>query len=418
MKKFIFLLGILLQGVLVSCTEKEYDDEFVMPNVPPKTEVKLSKAISSRCSSNDNVFGENEYWKVIDHLNCNDNCHHTSLKKFWDYHPASDVSKEEADYVFEYMKQHPNEGTKEFKHYNYYIQFVGCANNTYETTNKDGNKVSVSNTNSMNELCFQFDGSSNFERMNDYNANSGTTALLVNSNITNVKYKDSYSGTENVGNYAFYTILLKDGTKAMYLGLDYSTNKDGESINVKCDGIYNDYVIKVIPCCEDEDAQIVKKVETNLSIKDNLKEDLSFKASIHVRDVTDFDMFIPVPMEYMCDVDDLSIVETHNDENYTYGSASQIVIRTINGNDVMLNVIHEQYGIRLTSNGINKDVIKHLNDVYGDGVTFEITFYTNGLIDFDTLKSLLNASTIKCDTDSFVNSKPSEILDCDVTKID
>lgn len=428
MKKFLFF-GMILSLSLFSCMGEDDNIE----SIPIKSEspISLSRSITAHCASNGYLIGASNdndeigYWKVTDHENCGDNCHHSALKYYWDYHPEKNengecVSDVEANYVFEYIRTHPNEGFNVFDEENYYIQFVGCADNTYYTTNKDGNKVAVNNKGHMSEIKLSFNGDKGLCHQLDYNSTSGSRALLTNSKITNAGYKDTNVGIDKPGDYCFYKIALENGSVGYYLCFDYSTKKENEGINIPTDGVFNDYVIKIIPCHDEEvEPSILRgEVEVNLSVKDNEKEDLSYKLSVHVRDTTDFEVYIPLPIEYVCKVDDFYIVEQHKDEKYTYNELATSVERVINNEIVIFYITHEQNGIKVWSNGINANVLKYLRNTYGDGITFELTSYTNGKINFDDLFYLLNKTEIKCSTDNFINPKPNENLDCIVSKVD
>lgn len=283
------------------------------------------------------------------------------------------------------------------------------------------------------------------KHINDYNANYGPRALVLNLKITGANYHDSW-GDKNqtkTDKYKFYTINY-NGKDNLYLCYDYATSKNsGETFDG--DGVYNDYVIKIIPACDEEvidpdptpdpsDPVVVTKghVEVNLAANDH-KDEESSKLSVHVRDTCDFKVFIPVADTYYCAKDDMYIVEKHY-ENMTYNNLATAMERTIDGQKVTLNVTYAQEGIYIESNGINSTVLKYLRNVYGDGITFEINNYYNPNITRTTLLELLNQSkiefkngttadyrnTIAKDEDGNLINKDSNgnLLDCIVARKD
>ena len=120
------------------------------------------------------------------------------------------------------------------------------------------------------------------------------------------------------------------------------------------------------PCeqCEEEgdhctgpdnttDSPFVKgedEVEINLAVDKKNHDLLESHLSIHVRSVTNVEVFIPVPAQYYCAADDMAIVLEHTG-NFVHGGP----VRTefdINGNIVGLNVEFEPDGIRILTDGI------------------------------------------------------------------
>lgn len=152
------------------------------------------------------------------------------------------------------------------------------------------------------------------------------------------------------------------------------------------------------------------EVEVNLSLNDShsayTDEDLVSKLSIHVRYPGDVEVFIPVPKGYLCEADDFNIREA---DLYIPGSDSEVSYE-IGGKTVTLKVVHEDDGIRVTTSGIDQDVIDFCMENYGDGVNFEIFNYyglyeldaegnyvraENGNIARETLLEYLNRATVE-----------------------
>lgn len=136
-------------------------------------------------------------------------------------------------------------------------------------------------------------------------------------------------------------------------------------------------------------------VEVNLALnaeheKDDWKES---HLSVHVRDTTDFTLFIPVKAEYYCPQDDMMIVQKH-DTKYVYNTSNETLSMVINGQTVTLNVAFSENGITFTSHGINAEVLKYCRETYGDGITFEVRNYYNNALTRTQLQEILNQSTI------------------------
>ena len=152
------------------------------------------------------------------------------------------------------------------------------------------------------------------------------------------------------------------------------------------------------------------EVEINLSLNDShsnyTQEDLVSKLSIHVRYAGDVEVFIPVPRGYYCEADDFNLREGLL---YVPGE-NQSFSFEINGNTVTLTVQMEDGGIRVTTDGINQDVLDFCMENYGDGVNFEVFNYyglyeldaegnyvraEDGNIARETILELLNNATVK-----------------------
>lgn len=140
-------------------------------------------------------------------------------------------------------------------------------------------------------------------------------------------------------------------------------------------------------------------VEVNLSVNDKKDKDdyIWSKLSIHVRDTTDVEIFIPVGAEYYCEADDFYIVQKHDKEDaYVYTDNTEKVEMEIAGQKVTLTIEHQQNGMRITTDGINSAVLKECRKTYGDGITFEVySYYNEKITSREMLKGLLDQTTIK-----------------------
>ena len=135
-----------------------------------------------------------------------------------------------------------------------------------------------------------------------------------------------------------------------------------------CDKDYNDCVFAINPIQAteaDPTPSIVDgSVETNLSVAKDKDGNDKVKLSLHVRAITDVEIVIPIVDEALAD--DFAIVAKHDIE-YTYSEKM-----VINNQTVTLNYSTTPEGyLKITTNGINKDVIEYCKNTYADGLTFE-----------------------------------------------
>ena len=150
------------------------------------------------------------------------------------------------------------------------------------------------------------------------------------------------------------------------------------------------------------------EVEINLAVDKKNHDLLESHLSIHVRSVTNVEVFIPVPAEYYCAADDMDIVLNHG--NFVHGGPYQTKYE-IGENIVTLNVAFEEDGIRIWTDGITEEVINYCRENYQDGITFEVWNYFNnpetGLpyLNMDELKVYLDQATVK-----FLDKEPGAYI--------
>ncbi len=333
------------------------------------------------------------------------------------------VSTDEYNYVIKYLQEHPDEGWTNIDIDMYYIQYVGGGNHQYTTTkDRNGYTQTVWNASGhMNEIKFGENAA------NDYNANYGPRAFVKGCNLKDntPSYKDSW-GNVNVRKYNHYKYyyITYNGQKNLYLGFDYVTEKDGKE-KYEGDGIYDDYVIKIVAASEDKsntDGKVdpaptpdptptptpdvkpvpgAPEVQIDLNVKDDqhLGTDSAYarnetKLSIHVRDTVDVEVYIPIAKEYYCNKDDMFIVERHKEGYWVYngdnaeGVNQEVVSMNIAGDDITLTVSYEPEGIRIKTKGIGANALKYCRQEFGDGITFEVSNYFTG---FANASALLEA---------------------------
>lgn len=457
MRQFASVLCIAFSGVLAACSSSdELSDDFGNDASQSPTAIKLANDVQLNCSSNSVVLGQYDAWyyKVQDWENATKEHMPSTYACFADNAPAKGngeaVSEAEKEKVLAYIAAHPNEGTTEFNHYNYFIQYVGGSYDNYTAadypglTDHNGAAKSVIGSAQFDYIVF-VDQNGEEKRITDYNAGGGPRQLILNTKIADAQYHDSWGDKNNMksGLYRFYTI---DGN--LYLCYDYATEKNsGETF--AGDGVYNDYVIKIIPACGNDDSSdkdnpstpdtpVVPSdttiannghVEVNLAVNDRHENGdwIASHLSVHVRDTVNFEIFLPVRDIYYCAADDMLIVEKH-DVSMTYNKVSTQIERVIAGQTVKFYVNFAPEGIYITSEGINSKVLEYCRNVYADGLTFEVWNYYNSSLTRENLVDILNQSTIK-----FTDRKPKEyrntivdtnresgtgvLLDCIVTDV-
>ena len=387
---------------------------------------KIIPATAGQGGSGTDVVVNGNYYKVQDWENTTKDHMPAEYAKYVDKAPAKtdrgeNVSQAEYDYVMAYLAAHPDEGGLTCNLTTYFIQNVGGSFFEYKCsqfpTLKDHNGAShdVVGSQQMDFVAFS-------KHRNDYNAVGGPRALLINVPVEDPTYHDSWGDTENTKHdaYRFYVIEF-NGEKNLYLCYDYQTKKNsGEYL--PGDKVFNDWVIKLIPAegdnggggeeIEEHITDIVPadEVEINFSVNDEKEVDdyIATKLSIHIRALTDVEVFIPVKQAYYCDVDDMAIVLSHNlDINYQYSNPGQASIQngytytytvageyvkdgeTLTANEA-INVIvtYEAEGIRVKTQGITQAALDYLQYIYHDGITIEVWNYFNSEIINEALETI------------------------------
>lgn len=281
----------------------------------------------------------------------------------------------------------------------------------------------------------------------------GTTLMTgMDSENVDAQHQFGYHNSVDSKNHFEYIIIEIDGN--YYVCFDfYATHPKGQDANknmdVERDWIFNDWIVKISPAYHvgetpdptpGEDPDPTPGVdpdpetpETPVEVKHDNEVEINLHGvekgedplnpeyyeshlSIHVRHATDVEVFIPIPANLYCPEDDMYIFETHLNGNGAYGGSQTeyTVTYPVAEYTVTLTVKLEEEGIRVTTDGINQDVIDYLFEKNGDGITFEVWNYfgdsgidqygvehNHGAIDIETLINHLNKSTVK-----FLDSEP------------
>lgn len=125
--------------------------------------------------------------------------------------------------------------------------------------------------------------------------------------------------------------------------------------------------IEVIPECS-----YTGEVEFDIYYQEH-KDWNEIKTSIHLRDTVDAKVFIPIPKEYQCDVDDFAIRVSQPDNIYYKTDKVKV---GADWYDVTYYVSHKSDGIEIFLKGSKlAEVLKKSREIYDDGITLEVHSY-------------------------------------------
>lgn len=433
MKKLLLFFALTLS--LVACTNS-YND------LNLEDTIDLVKAPEVIAYSGNTYFGDVETRSSYPNSN------------MWENVP-SNITDEERDKVMDWFSTHQYPESISLDWTDFFVQQLGYSE--WECVAEDGFNKYTGKTH-MNQLAAGKEGQP--DEINNFNSNTAFNAIMkmINSSTENFSYKQSSgNGTRW---YDKFVIVCIDGE--YYVGFDFVSDGQNPNERVKANGYYNDWIIKITNAnpivnpepkcdecghpahgdvCEDcgDNAGCNQKsetndpvvtpdtpgiehnhqneVEVNLHCTDKGDGLLESHLSIHVRHATDVEVFIPVPMEYYCEADDMAIVQKHDENHMVHGGPYKVEYVLQDKEDgpfmVSLNIEFVENGIRIWTDGINQDVIDFCNKHYGDGITFEVWNYFNDSISLDILKEYLNQSTIK-----FLDSIPETFINTIVDKDD
>lgn len=343
----------------------------------------------------------------------------------WDSIPAYPTEAEKAG-ILAYLATKP-EGVEWPGYTTYLIQHVTGAHHMYSYKDMNGAlHENIDGTSSMEQLQI-LENSGNYLHTNNFNAGKGNNNASHDCN----RMTDGFNGAKALNEYSGsdlsqWKIFYWEGN--YYLGLDFHLQKgDGE---IAPDGCYDDWVVKIIPINGEkrktpydveEEEPLVAHVEVNLALNEQKPIDdyISSKLSIHVRDTTDVEVFLPIPADLYCQADDMYIIKNHEDGNYAYGSyevneREEALDMRIAGQKITLTIHFYTDGIKITTTGINATVLKELREQYGDGLTFEIWNYYDLKTNRAQIQEALNKSWCRCNTDQYINT----VLNDDTYKLD
>lgn len=297
----------------------------------------------------------------------------------------------------------------------------------------------------------------NYEHVNNFNNGNNTntpgqcgcgithlgTTLMVDMPTEGITPDNQFAFQESYGtkhDYCNYIIInYPEGSDDWYVGFDYEMHKDeaknaNEPKDIERDWNFTDWIVKITPAYHigephDKEPEIVgdeepetpgedpeepetpvtpaeptDEVEINLSVNEH-NDYLESKLSIHVRAATDVEVFIPIGAQYYVQKDDMNIVGSHFNENLAYGGnddTTEATIKTtikynVGSYVVTLTVAYEENnGIRITTDGINEEVIAYCRENFHDGITFEVwNYFNNEIAERSDVKEILDNATVE-----------------------
>ena len=476
MKKIAKLCGwvalMLLGAVMTACC----DDDDMKVALPDSFVIKPTKAPDFNAYSNRQAINGTANSRMTTRgVDVNGNLWYKNWQR-----PTNVTETERAKVIEEFSKKREGvKNTLQVTWTNFWVQQVYKG----ETTYMDGYSQDIGKgSDHMNHLLVfntlkeevvswwpyevkytEYEGS--YEHINNFNSGDNQTTytddetheqyigttLMTNMKSDGRDEQFGYHNSTDSKDHYEYIILEIDGS--WYIGFDfYATHPEGQDANrnmdVERDWVFNDWIVKVCPAkMIDEGSETEETpseptvtpeptvypeptvsglghVEVNLSVNAEKETDdyIATKLSIHVRDTTDVEVFIPVPAEYYCDTDDMDIVVSHREEIELHGASSEVMTYEIDGQTVTMSVTFEVGGIRIQTSGVNAEVLKHLRRNYGDGVTFEVWNYYNSSATREQLKTMFDLSTITFtrEPEKFINAFAKlgdavNPLDCAVT---
>lgn len=191
---------------------------------------------------------------------------------YCNYEEPAKITQAEIDYVMKWFAEHTKEYGTTFDFKNYFIQQVGCSNDSYTFNEKIWEKYEngedvyryVSQTvYSKNQMDWIFANmnaeGTEYDHVNNFNTASGNIMLMENSETKyGFGFKDSWGTVNNFvsQNYLMAEIEVPGIGKGYYVGLDYQTQKSEKnghsneyylSADLKPNGKYSDRVLKIVP---------------------------------------------------------------------------------------------------------------------------------------------------------------------------
>lgn len=399
MKNLFYFAAVAAAMVFSSCNT---EDEIV----PEKQDILAENVASfgKRSSSVDVTIGSK---KGFMSRGCDVN------GNMWSYLPEYPSSTEISE-VMAYIGSQVNPTSETWPGWTfYYVQHVDGAHHKYSY--KDWNGAmhdNIDGTASMEHLQI-LENSGSWAHAYNFNAGKCDNAATHNA----VLMTDGFHDAKTLNEYSSSTIskwCLFKYKGEYYLGFDFDSKKgDGE---IPGDGIYDDWVMKIVPGVGEKDPDggndggnndggnndggndggnndggnddggndggdynsKVPSVEVDVHHQDH-KDWNEIKTSIHLRDTVNVRVFIPVEKQYQAVPDDFDI---RTGEDYTYlEQETKEVVKvkyTIASKEfyVDVQVNHRADGIEILLAGADcAEALRYARGIYGDGLTFEVHSY-------------------------------------------
>lgn len=444
MKKFLYLFAFVMAIFATSCTSETSIDEATLAK---SGVITIQHTPDIVAYSGSNFWGSTFVTRGTD-MNAN------MWDQTWDCptRDAEDLTDEELAELKDLLTKPANTvNTVVLPFENYYVQQIykgedsyygldRCAREAYNgsgeikcngnndcdhlTSGDHSTPTSVLGSNHMDKLLAK--GKNGYEHINNFN--NGTngnypnacgcgevhykTTLMTDMPTTGIDPNEQFGFHETFGtSHDYFNYIIVEYKGYYYVGFDYEAHKPdqgthnhNEALDVERDWKFTDWIVRITPAYhkgetpkkDDEEVTTtpvlptIDEVEINLTANDAEVSHLS----IHVRTATNVEVFIPIPAEYYCDVDDMAIVNKHEGELLIHGGPTKTEYN-VNGNTVTLNVEFKENGIRIWTEGITQEVIDYCRETYNDGITFEVWNYFNGVLTKAELLKLLKRSTVK-----------------------
>lgn len=335
-------------------------------------------------------------------------------------------TKEEEDGILEYVRKNPGASVEWPGYTCYFVQHVISAHNKYSY--KDGNgaphndidgsakldKLDIKEVRDWNSWELDSNGkpqswASLYIHVNNFNAgecNNAAThnAALMTQGFQGARAHDS-EGNTDVDNWRLY--YWKGN---YYLGIDYKMEKDNGKSKIDPNGIYDDWIVKIIPGKGETPVvpstpdpkpapnpepnptpnpgqtpstpnpkPVVREGEVEFDIHQQEHKDWNeIKTSIHVRDTAAVHVFLPIPKESQAVADDFDI-RTGNVYQYVENIEAKFEFAgkkfsfpvEINHTDTGIDILID------CTTAEAKEALKLARGVFDDGITFEIHSYVN-----------------------------------------
>lgn len=331
----------------------------------------------------------------------------------WDYMPEYPTAEEKAE-VMAYIKANSDKNI-EVTGWNwtfYYIQHLDGAHHMYSYTDTNGAKHdNIDGTSSM-EFLQILENSGNTQHVYNFNAGKCDNGATHNCALMT----DGFKGAKTLNEYSSSTIegwRLYEYKGNYYLGFDFDAKK-GDGV-IPGDGIYDDWVVKIIPGKGEKDpspvptykptpdpdpdptpdpaptptpAGLVPEVEVDIHHQAH-KDWNEIKTSIHLRDTANVRVFIPVEKELQAMPDDFDI-RTGKDYNYIEQETKEVVkVKYLIASkefEVDVQVNHKSNGIEILIAGADcAEALRFARGIYDDGITFEIHSYLIPTLSYQTI---------------------------------
>lgn len=349
------LLGTIVAGMLIGCAPK---NEVETPDEQAPETIN-SKVIMRSCGVNGNQ------WEILP-----------------EYPTEAEITKVMA-LIGENKAEEASfpEGCTE-----YIIQHLAGAHHMYSYQDWNGAWHNNIDGTASQEFFQVKELSGNWQHVYNFNAGKCDNAATHNAALMDGGFLEARTLNEYASNLIpAWRIFLIDGQ--YYLGIDFSAKKgDGE---IPADGIYDDWVVKIIPLNGtpapkeeegeegeegegDDDPTVIKGAHVEFDIHQQQHKDWKeIKTSIHIRDTVDFTVLLPIPEAYQAESDDFDI---RLGDKYEYLAQSiQVVDQTY---DLVFTVTHKAEGIEIFVKGSDfAPALRAARALYGDGLTFEVHTY-------------------------------------------